>query len=253
MTLPTQKQNRDTFPITPQMARVFLAGTPGSGKTTLGASWAPETTLIIDTQNGTTLLDGDHYVTHVSDWQSFTAVVADLVKGDHPFKTVVIDLIDDVWLWCDVAYAGKNGVSASATDDYQKAIKTAETMFRHTLGSLIGSPLGIWFLSHADEKQDGQIVRYATKLDKRVKSYVIGVCQFAFLAETLGTGRKLHTQPTAKFEAKARVPKENPMPSPMELDARALWRAMDERLNPAKYAKKKNAAPVQAEPQEVAA
>lgn len=233
MTLPTTKQTRDSNPVKPEQARVMLVGTPGAGKTTLSAAWAPETTLIIDTQHGTDLLDGEHYVAHVTDWKSFAALVEELTSTDHRYKTIVIDLIDDVWNWCDVAHAGKNGVSAAATDDFQKAIRTAETVFRTTLGSLIGSPVGVWFLSHADEKQDGNVTRYATKLDKRVRTYVLGACQFVFLAETLGTGRKLHTQPSAKFEAKSRVP----MPEPMDLDARALWVAMDRGLNPAKYDK----------------
>lgn len=227
MTLPTEKQTRSKT-ITPASARIMLVGTPKVGKTTLAAAWAPDKTLIIDTHRGTTLLDGEHYVEHVTNWQKFVQTVDELVAGGHHYDTVMIDLIDDVWRFCDVAHATKGSVAASAVDDYQKAIRTAETVFYGTIGKLTSSPLGVWFLSHAREKQDGNITRYGTKLDNRVETYIKGVCQGVFLAEALGPKRVLHTQPSAKFEAGSRFN----LPEPMDLDARALWAAMNASLNP---------------------
>lgn len=226
MSLPKQKQSRTS--VSPSQARVYLVGMPGAGKTTLAGGWAPDDTLIIDTQHGTDFLAGEHYVAHAGNWQTFVGIVDDLVKGGHGYKTVVIDLIDDVWRWADEAHAGKGSPLASATDDWQRSIKTAEGMFTQTIGKLLASDMGVWMLGHADEKQDGQITRYAPKLDKRVKSYIVGACSFVLLAETLGGKRVLHTQPTGRFECKSRVP----MPEPMEMDARALWQAMDAGLNP---------------------
>jgi energy-coupling factor transporter ATP-binding protein EcfA2 len=239
MTLPAAAQTRATIKVAPDQARVMLVGTPGSGKTTLAAAWAPKTTLIIDTQGGTILLDGEHMVSHVHDWDSFVAVVKDLTTTQHQYRTVVIDMIDDIWKVADRAFAGKNAPLASATDDWQKSINTAEGMFRQQIGTLLGSPLGCWFLSHAREKQDGNITRFSSELHNKVLTYVQGATQFIFLAETTGPRRVLHTQPSARFEAKSRVP----MPEPMELDARALWAAMDRGLNPAKYAKKNGSKP----------
>jgi hypothetical protein len=80
----------------------------------------------------------------------------------------------------------------------------------------------VWFLSHTDTVEEGQITRYVPKLDKRVRTYIQGAVQFVFLAETLGSKRVLHTAPSAKFEAGSRVP----LPEPMELDARVLWAEM---------------------------
>ncbi len=231
MTLPTTPQTRQSINVKPQQARTLLVGTPKSGKTTLLANWAPATTLIIDTQHGTDLLDGEHYVAHVGDWPSFCAVVKDLTTTRHSFLTVGIDLIDDVWKFADAHFHGKGAPLASATNDFQKSLNTAEGMFRIEVGKLLASPLGVWFLSHADEK--GDPVRYVSKLDKKVLSWVQGATQFVFLAEALGTGgrRQLHTQPSASFEAGSRVP----MPEPMALDARELWLEMDRGLNPHLY------------------
>jgi energy-coupling factor transporter ATP-binding protein EcfA2 len=218
--LPTKPQTRGA--ISPEQARVMLVGTPGSGKTTLASRWAPQTTLIIDTQGGTLLLPGEHFVEHVHDWDKFVEVVRVVTTTEHRFKTVVIDLIDDIWKFADRKFAGKNAPLASATDDWQKSINTAEGMFRREIGSLLGSPLGLWAVSHAREKQEGNLTRYSSELDKKVLTYMQGACQFILLAETLGPKRQLHTRPSAKFEAKARVP----LPEPMAMDAAGLYKAM---------------------------
>lgn len=221
--LPTAKQSRESLSVTPLNARVMLAGFPKAGKSTLAASWAPDTTLIVDTQNGSTLLEGEHYVQHVNSWAAFDRTISALTTpGAHPFKTVVLDMVDDLWNFVDQHCAGRGQILASATDDYNRSAKNAEGTFRRTIGQLLATDLGVWFLTHTKAMQDGQLTRYVPKLDTRVLTYVQGACQFVFLVETLGPRRVLHTAPTAAFEAGSRVE----LPEPMELDARKLYTAM---------------------------
>lgn len=246
--LPDSKQTRASNPVSPQRARVMLVGTPKVGKTTLVAKWNPDHTLIIDTQGGTHLLDGEHYVAHVNTWLEFEKLVTELTGAEHRYTTVAIDLVDDLWNFCDKHHAGQGAVLASATDDWQRSIKTAEGMFRDVVGRLLASSMGVWFVSHAKEKQDGKLTRYAAKLDGRILSYVQGAVDFVLLAEKLETQRLIHTQPSEKFEAGSRVP----MPEPLPLDARKLWAAIEAGLNPKPA--KRNTKPAQTEaPQEVAA
>lgn len=226
--LPTTMQSRSSQSITPARARVMLAGMPKSGKTTLASGWKPATTLLVDTHKGTTLLDGEHYVAHVGTWEAFVAVVDAVVKGDHAYETVVIDLVDDIWKFADFFAAQKKNMVAAGLVEYGKGTAEAEGLFRQQVGRLLATDYGIWFLSHTDTVEEGQITRYVPKLDKRVRTYIQGAVQFVFLAETLGTKRVLHTAPSQKFEAGSRVP----LPEPMDLDARALWLAMDKGLNP---------------------
>lgn len=222
MTLPDRPQSRASQGVSPLNARVMLAGMPKAGKTTLASQWAPETTLIIDTHKGTSLLDGEHYVAACPTWTAFEGIVTDLAAPDHRFKTVVIDLIDDVWKFADQHAAAKKNQVAAGLIDYGKGIAEAEGLFRREVGRLLASDLGIWFLGHTDTVEDDKVTRYVPRLDKRVRTYIQGVCQFVLLAETLGPRRVLHTAPSAKFEAGSRVP----LPEPMDLDARALYAAM---------------------------
>lgn len=225
--LPEKPQTREALGVTPLNARVFLAGMPKAGKSTLLGGWAPKSTLIIDTQHGTDLLEGEHFVSHVKDWSGFVGVVDQIVKGGHSFKTVGIDLVDDVWNFCDAAHAGKGKTLATATDDYGRSAKNAEGAFRDTIGKLLSTDLGVWFTTHTKAVEDSGLTRYVPKLDGKVITYVAGATQFVFLAETLGPKRVLHTQPSAKFEAGSRVP----LPEPMAMDARELYKAMAAGLN----------------------
>lgn len=234
MKLPDTPQTRKER--TPLDARVMLAGTPKVGKTTLLAGWAPNTTLFIDTHNGTALLEGEHFVQHVTTFEEFEAVVDLIVAGDHPFKTVGVDLVDDVWKFADLCAAEKKGMVAAGLIEWGKGTAEAEGLFRRAVGKLLAAPVGVWFLTHTDTVEDGAITRYVPKLDKRVKTYVQGACDFVFLAEALGKRRVLHTEPSAKFEAGSRVA----LPEPMELDARKLYAAIKAGLKPAPVAAPKS-------------
>lgn len=238
LALPTQPQTRAA--LDPRDARVMLAGFPKSGKTSLLAQWAPKETLIIDTQSGTTLLDGEHYVMHVTNWAEFVDLVDLLVAGAHQFRTIGLDMIDDLWKMADLEVSHRRKVAAASLADYGKGTAEQEAIFREQIGRLVASPYGLWMLSHTDQVEEEGKQRYVPKLDRRVRPYVQGLCHFVFLAETLGPIRQLRTAPSARFEAGGRVPLADPMP----LDARALYLGMYKGLNPKPAPKAKKAAVV---------
>lgn len=225
MSLPTTKQTRERR--TPLHSRVLVAGMPKVGKTTLAAGWAPDKALIIDTHSGTRDLDGEHYVQPVTTWLEFEQAVTDIVRGDHPFETIVIDLVDDVYKMADLYAAQKKGMVAAGLIEFGKGLAEAEGLFRREVGKLFASPYGIWFLSHTDTEEEKGVTRYVPRLDKRVRTYVEGACSYIFLAESLGPRRVLHTTPSAKFQAGSRTP----LPAQMDLDPRALYREIERGLS----------------------
>lgn len=251
MTLPTQPQTRAGIP--PRRARVLLGASAKVGKTTLLANWAPATTLIVDTHNGTRFLDGEHYVQHIGDWPAFVRTVDDILAGGHHFHTIGLDLSGDLWRFCDLHYGRvKDGlrVPASGMDDYGRSSAKARSAFTGQLGRLLTAPVGVWFLTHLREKTDkeGQLIVYAPDMDKNVHSYVMGAVDFVWLAETLPGGRRIvHTQPTDQFEAGSRVG----LPSPLPMDARAIATAMDRALNPQAYDEKGERKQPEPEPEAV--
>ena len=226
--LPTKPQRREDLGITPMNARISLLGVPKIGKTTFAASWAPQKTLFIDTQRGTDMLDGEHFVSHVSNWTEFTSVVDKIVEGKHAFETIVIDIIDEVYKFCDAHVGAARGHVAAGLVDYGKGTAEAEALFRREIGRLLASTYGLWFVGHADLVEVNKVQTYVPMLDKRVRNYIAGACGFIFVAERMGVRRVIHTQPNERFEAGSRVP----LPEPMEMNARALYAAMAKGLKP---------------------
>lgn len=235
MALPKQPQSRAGMP--PRRARVMLGASAKVGKTTLLGNWAPQTTLIVDTHQGTLLLEGEHYVVHVRDWPSFVGVIDDIVRGGHPFHTIGLDLVNDLWAFCDLHHGhNKDGmkVPASGMDDYGRSNTKARSAFNAQIGRLLAAPVGIWFITHLREKTNktGELVAYAPDVDKAIYSKINGAVDFVWLADVQSNGQRVvYTAPTAHFEAGSRVP----MPSPLALDAREIAVAMDRALNPQDY------------------
>jgi hypothetical protein len=232
--LPTAKRKRVGFD--PRAARVVLAGEAGVGKTSLAAHWPPDSTLIIDTHGGTDLLDGEHYIAKVSTFQRFTQVVDELLSTENPYKTVVIDLIEDVWTFAKREIAQANDVEVVTLIGYNKGVDQAEERFRKQIDRLVASHLGIWFLTHTDTRHDEQSkqIKYVPELDKRVRPYVMGLAQFVWLAEAHSpTHRVLHTQPSVKFGCKSRVKLTDPMPlSEDETTAKRIYTEMAGAVRP---------------------
>lgn len=222
--LPTEPRQR-TGSI--QSARVLLIGPAKTGKTTLAAAWAPKETLILDTHGGTRFLEGEHFVAEVKSWSDFTEAVAAIVKGGHQFKTVVLDTIDDIYKFADARAGANHKKLAAGLVEYGKGTTEAEALFRQEIGKLLASPLGIWFIGHMDTEQIANESKYIPKLDKRVRTFVEGNSDFNWFAHRIGKRAQLQTQPTALYAAGSRVP----MPDPCPLDAKTIYRAMQQGFN----------------------
>ena len=91
ITLPTQKSK-------PQFSMsnlsMLLYGAPKIGKSTFCSR--AEDALFIATEPGLNHLET--YNVRVNSWREFLEVMALIAKGNHPFKTIVIDTVDKL---CD--------------------------------------------------------------------------------------------------------------------------------------------------------
>lgn len=242
MKLPDTKTSREGKD--PRDARILLSSPPKIGKTTLLSQWAPDTTLILDTHKGTALLDGEHYIAPIKSLADFESAVDQITAGGHHFRTIGIDLVEDVWKMADRQAADTHGKVAAALVEYGMGVGEAEGLFRRAFDKLLATSYGLWFITHVHTVQDGNDIQYVPRLDKRVKTYVEGATDFVLIGEGTGRDRRLRTAPSKKFQAGSRVA----IPDPMPLDARALYVEIAKGL-----AKPKPAQPVQTEPEKVAA
>ncbi len=223
MSLPKTKQSLATRKPDPLKARIFLAGMPKVGKTTLTSNWAPDTTVLLDLQHGTDLLPGEHYVQHINDWNDFKRACTSLASGGHQFRTVVIDTIDQAYKFADQHAGQQFGKAAAGLVEYGKGTSLAEAEFRSVIGGLLSNRmLGIFFVGHVDRVEDEGKHRFIPKLDKRVRDYVTGECEHILMAEKLGERTVLHTKASARYEAGSRLD----LPEPLAMDAHELWHAI---------------------------
>jgi hypothetical protein len=154
--------------------KVVIYGPEGVGKSTL-AGQTPEP-VFLDTEGGTHHLDVARFDA-VTSWEEITAAVTQLVKADHPFKTLVIDTAD--WLEKRLAehLCRKSNKDSIEDFGYGKGwvILTEEfARFLNSLDALLARGMHVVFLAHATVKkfeapdQAGSYDRFELKLSKSV-------------------------------------------------------------------------------------
>lgn len=224
--LPDKPQSIATTHPDPLKARVLLLGMPKVGKTTLAANWAPNSTLFIDLQHGTDLLPGEHYVQHIDQgWTQFEDVVDAIVApGQTRFTTIVIDTIDMAYKLADAHAGASLGKVAAGLVEFGKGTSMAEGVFRRAIGKLLDRrDIGVWFIGHVKrDTDDNGNERFVPELDKRVQAYVTGDSEHVLFAEKIGNRTVLHTDASARLEVGSRLK----LDGPLDMDARALYTAM---------------------------
>jgi hypothetical protein len=227
-TLPTEPQTVAARKPSPMGARIYLMGLPKVGKTTMASQWAPDSTIFLDLQHGTDLLPGQHYVSHIDSWTEFEQACETIAAGGHQFKTVVIDTVDMAYKLADAHAGARRGQVAAGLVEFGKGTAEAEGLFRRAISQLLAvRGLGIWFVGHTLLVDVDKSQKYVPALDKRVQLYIVGECEHVFIAEKIGNRTVLHTQASTRYEAGSRLP----LPEPLDMDARALYAAMQAGIN----------------------
>ena len=138
--------------------KLYLYGSPMSGKTTF-ASRFPEP-LMLNTDGNIQYVDSPYIA--IRDqvrmngriketkfaWTIFKEAVDEIIAGQHTFKTVVIDLIEDVYKACRVYMYDKLGIEHESDAGYGKGYDMIKTEFLTTMKRIINSDYNIILLSH---------------------------------------------------------------------------------------------------------
>lgn len=243
MTLPTEKSAPS---LSPDRIKALLYGPPKIGKSTFASQINPEHTLFIATEPGLGALEV--YQQPVTTWAEFRAVGADLAKDPGPFEVVVIDTVDELYRMCSDHVCAELGIKHPSDADYGKGWAAVSDEFRLRVGKLAGLGLGVWFISHAEDREVKKKVGSKTvtqpTLSGQARKFLVGFVDFIFLAtsegDEEGDERVLRTQPAENHEAGGRVPTgAKPLPDPLPLDAARLRKEMAASLKPEPEAKPK--------------
>jgi hypothetical protein len=198
--LPTEKTSKQTG-LDRQV--ILIYGPPKIGKSTF-CSQAPNP-LFIATEPGLNHLEV--YQQPVATWEEIMATLADVAKGGHKFKNVVIDTVDNAYLMCSEYVCRKACVVHPADLEYGKGFALVNSEFRRVLTKAGMLPYGLILTSHTVERErtSGGVTTSKTTstLPDSARKVVMGYSDIILFATVHGDDneRVLKTKPAAGWEA----------------------------------------------------
>jgi hypothetical protein len=203
---------------------VLLYGPTKIGKTTMCAQ--ADGALFLATEPGLNALDV--YQVPIQSWEDLRNVCAEIVTGDHPFKTVILDTIDNAYRFCTEFILAKFKVEHESDLGYGKGYALVNNEFQRVLTKLAFLPYGLFLISHAKEMEmdsrTGKYTRVVPTLPDKARKIVLGMADmvlFCDLEVTTGDNgeqimrRVIRTKPSLYYEAGDRTGR---LPETIDLD-----------------------------------
>lgn len=220
--LPTQK----TPPVTDlEHLIVYIYGMPGVGKSTFCSE--ADDSIIIATEAGLNHLTA--YKQPVSNWEEFTQVCALIASGNHQFKNVTIDTIDNLFGYCQDYIRRINNVRHEAELPDKRGYSLINGEFKRALTKLSLLPYGLYMVGHArqlecKDRVGGKYPMWVPSLNDTNQKTVVGMSDITLFAciedqydeegQVIGQVNVVHTRPTNSYIAKTRVAS---LPDPINL------------------------------------
>lgn len=204
----------------------LIYGAPKIGKSTFCAGL--DSPLFLDTESGLNNLEV--FKIGIDSWDTFKEVYGELKekKGKLPFKTLIIDTIDNLYEMCSEYICKKNNILHESEMGYGKGYKMIEREFNMALAAYRQLGLGMIYTSHADAREIttrvGKYNRYEPTMNKRCAECVLPSVDFILYAENKeekdGSERRvIHTKPSKYWNAGDKTGK---LPEEIPLDAKAF-------------------------------
>lgn len=226
--LPTQKT-----PPKPNLhdLTVLVYGPSKIGKST----WCSqaEGALFLATEAGLNNLDV--FQVPIATWEELLAAGKEIADGKHPYKTVIIDTIDNAYRMCAEHVCQKFKIEHESDLGYGKGYALINNEFYRVLNKLALLPYGLFLVSHSQEREietrTGKLTRIFPTLPEKARKFVLGMVDIILFCDlepaTGADGKATHrrvirTKPNTHFEAGDRTGR---LPEMIDLDFRAFVEA----------------------------
>lgn len=173
----------------------------------------------------------------VQSWQALLDACALLAKGDHEFKTIILDTIDNAYKMCSEHICGKTKVLHESDLGYGKGYALVNNEFQRVLNKLAFLPYGLILVSHSQEKdvdtRVGKVTKIVPTLPNKAREIVMGlvdVILFCDLEEVVDPDGKasyrrvVRTKPNRNYDAGDRTGK---LPETLPLEYKAFADAFE--------------------------
>ena len=170
---------------------VWIYGSPFSGKTTFANAFPDP--IMLNTDGNIKFVDAPYIsirdevkqvgrtVERKMAWESFKEVVAELELKQNDFKTIVVDLLEDVYEYCRRYVCNERGWDHESDDSF-KAYDIVRTEFLSTLKRLMALDYeNIILISHLDTGKDitkkggDKITKIAPNINEKIANKVAGM------------------------------------------------------------------------------
>ena len=212
---------------------VLVYGQTKIGKSTLCSN--AENAIFLATEPGLNSLDV--YQAPIQSWDDMLTACAEIGEGKHPFKTVVIDTIDNAYKFCTEYILRKYKVEHESELGYGKGYALINNEFQRVLTKLAFLPYGLYLISHAKEiemeTRTGKYTRIVPTLPDKARKIVLGMADMVLYCDIdVSTGadgervmrRVMRTKPSLYYEAGDRTGR---LPETIDLDYKAFVEAFN--------------------------
>ena len=182
ITLPTKKSK-------PQFSMnnlsMLLYGAPKIGKSTFCSR--AEDALFIATEPGLNHLET--YNIRVNSWREFLEAMALIAKGNHPFKTIVIDTVDKLCDFCEQELCAQNNVVSLSDFVFGKGYALYKTEMSRVFQKIFALNMGVILTSHTQltevDTPQGRITRWTPTFPKRIQDVIIPMVDIIGFAQNV--------------------------------------------------------------------
>ena len=119
-----------------------------------------------------------YQVPHPS-WDDLLAACAEITEGNHPFKTIIIDTIDNAYKFCTDYVLKKHKIEHESDMGYGKGYALINNEFQRVLNKLAFLPYGLFLISHAKEievdTRTAKYTRVVPTLPDKARKIVLGM------------------------------------------------------------------------------
>jgi hypothetical protein len=233
--LPTQR-TKPTTDLGKQTMLIY--GAPKSGKSDF-ASRLPDA-LFLECEPGLNHLEVFKIPTYT--WDDFLAACKLISQGNHQFKTVVIDTIDNAFKYCSDAICSKNNITYEGDMSHGKGWALVKNEWHRVLTRLASLPYGLILISHAQDKtietRTGEYTKTQPSLPDRARNVVLGLVDMILYFDAVprkdASGnvtidRVMRTKPHPTYEAGDRTGR---LPEVLPLDYDAFVKAFHKSAAP---------------------
>ena len=167
----------------------LIYGPPKIGKSTFAAQF-PDA-LFFECEPG--LGELSVYKVPTYNWPDLLEACKLVAAGGHPFKTVVIDTVDNAFKYCSDHVNAKHSIEYEGDLPHGKGWAFVKNEWHRVLTRLASLPVGLVLISHAADKRietrTGEYTKTQPSLPDRARQVVLGMVDMILYCDTVSRPR----------------------------------------------------------------